>query len=308
MKKLFICICSLFLGATLYGQQELMVSQYMFNGLLLNPAYAGSHEYFSASLLHRSQWVQFDKAPTSQVFSIEGPVAGDKIGVGFLATNDQLGVIQQLDVSANGSYKFKLGAGTMAFGLRLGVASYTANLSEVTVWDENDPVYQFNDISGQFVTKFGFGAYYHTDKWFAGLSVPLTAALDDNIISDNPGADRYFTSHVYLNGGLVIEPSFTLAIKPSVLIKYVSGAPIEADLNCNFWLFRKLWLGVGYRTGDALVGMVEFNFTKQLRAGYAYDFTLTDIKDYSAGSHEVMLAFDFGKDIGGIKKRSPRYF
>lgn len=284
-----------------------MVSQYMFNGLLLNPAYSGSHPYFSASLLHRSQWVDFDKSPTSQVFSIEGPVANEKIGIGFLVTNDQLGIIQQLDVSANGSYRMQLGAGTLALGLKVGMASYSADLSEVTIWDENDPVYQFNDIKGEFVTKFGFGAYYHTDSWFAGVSVPLTAAIDDNIISDVPGADRYFTSHIYVNGGVVIEPSYTLAIKPSVLIKYVSGAPVQADINCNVLLYRKLWLGMGYRSGDALVGMVEFNFTPQLRAGYAYDFTLTEIGDYSNGSHEVMLAFDFGKDID-IKKRSPRYF
>jgi type IX secretion system PorP/SprF family membrane protein len=307
MKKLLICICSILLGASVYGQQELMVSQYMFNGLLLNPAYSGSHPYFSASLLHRSQWVDFDKSPTSQVFSIDGPVANDKIGIGFLVTNDQLGIIQQLDVSANGSYRMQLGSGTLALGLKVGMASYSADLSEVTIWDENDPVYQFNDIKGEFVTKFGFGAYYHTDKWFAGVSVPLTAAIDDNIISDVPGADRYFTSHIYVNGGVVIEPSYTLAIKPSVLIKYVSGAPIQADINCNVLLYRKLWLGMGYRSGDALIGMVEFNFTPQLRAGYAYDFTLTDIGDYSNGSHEVMLAFDFGKDIDS-KKKSPRYF
>ena len=307
MKKIIVALTILLTASTLSAQQEVMVSQYMFNGLLLNPAYAGSHPYFSTSILHRSQWTGFDGAPTSQVFAIDGPVAGDRLGIGLNVVNDQLGIVNQLDIGANIAVKFPMPNGALSFGMRADVVSYSARLSEIVIWDENDPVYSFNDIQGELITQFAAGVYYHTDRWYAGLAVPNLYSLDDNIsFEDTPNSD-YFVPHYFVNGGFVISPSYNLDIKPSALIKIEPSAPVEVDINCNFLLYKKLWLGAGYRTGDALIGMVEFNFTPQLRAGYAYDYTLTDIANYSQGSHEIMLGFDFGKDVA-IKKRSPRYF
>lgn len=284
-----------------------MVSQYMFNGLMLNPAYAGTHDYFSVSALHRSQWVQFDDSPVSQVFSIDGPVAGDKLGVGLLVTNNKLGVTSQLDVSANVSYKLDLGPGKLSFGLRAGLSNYTANLNDLVYWDTDDPLYAQGNISGELVTKFGFGAYYYTDRFYAGLSVPTIYSLDDNILADGTQVDNYFTQHYYLNTGVVIEANSILDVKPSLLMKLEPNAPLQVDVNCNLLFFDKFWLGAGYRSGDAVIGMVEYNITSQLRAGYAYDFTTTDIADYSSGSHEIMIAYDFGKNVE-VKTRSPRYF
>jgi len=307
MKRILILLVTLCGTLSMEAQQELMVSQYMFNGLLLNPAYAGTHDYFSASLLHRSQWAKFDGAPTSQVFAIDGPIANNKLGVGLMINNDQIGVISQLDISANIAYHLQLGKGDLSFGLRAGGASYSANLSDVVVWDGNDQVYSSNDIQGKFIPKFGFGVYYHSEKFFAGLSVPVIYALDDDLIVQGSTAENYFTQHYYANVGVVLEPSTNLAIKPSILVKVEPAAPVQVDMNCNFLLYRRMWIGVGYRTGDAIIGMLEYNITPQLRAGYAYDFTTTDIGTYSNGSHEIMLGFDFGKDLE-IKKRSPRYF
>ena len=307
MKRILVLLIA-FLGTiSVTAQQELMVSQYMFNGLLVNPAYAGTHDYFSASLLHRSQWTNLDGAPTSQVFAIDGPVANDKLGVGLLINNDQIGVISQLDISANLAYHLELGTGDLSFGIKAGGAMYSATLSDVVVWDGNDEVYTSNNISGKFVPKFGFGVYYHSEKFFAGVSVPLIYSMDDNVILQGSSADNYFSQHYYLNTGMVFEPNTNLAIKPSILVKYEQAAPVEVDLNCNFLLYRRLWLGAGYRTGDAIIGMIEYNITPQLRVGYSYDFTTTEIRDYSNGSHEIMLGFDFGRDVE-IKKRSPRYF
>lgn len=307
MKHLFALIILLSAATSGQGQQDLMVSQYMFNGLLLNPAYGGSHDYFSASLLHRSQWTQFDGAPATQVFSLDGPVANNKLGVGLIVTNDSHGIIQQLNVGLNGSYRLQLGAGNLALGLKVGFGSYSAKLSDATIWDEADEAYSFSNINGEFVTQIGFGAYYHTDKWFAGISIPTFESLDDNILQENSILERYFTRHIYGNAGYVFEPSANLAIKPSILVKYEASAPVEVDINCNFLLSQKLWLGAGYRTGDALVAMIEYNITPQLRAGYAYDYTLSEIASYSSGSHEVMIGYGFGRDIQ-IKTRSPRYF
>ena len=308
MMKRYITFAFLFtIASCAWSQQELQVSQYMFNGLLLNPAYAGTHDYFSASLLHRSQLVNLDNAPTTQVFAIDGPVAKDKLGLGLIVSNDQLGIISQLDVAANLSVKFQLGKGNLSFGLKGGISSYSADLSSVEIWDVQDQVYNQNNIQGELVTKFGFGAYYYMDNFFAGISVPVIYSLDDEILPELTNQNNYFTQHYYANVGGIIEAGPSLAFKPSILVKYLPNAPVEVDLNCNALFFNRLWLGLGYRTQDALIGMVEYNITPQLRAGYAYDYTLTDIQTYSSGSHEIMIGYDFGKNVS-IKTRSPRYF
>ena len=306
MKKA-ILIGTLLIGC-LYGsaQQEILISQYMFNGLVLNPAYAGTHAYWSSSLLARTQWVGFDKHPTTQTLCLDGPIASRKMGLGLTVSNDKLGVTKQLELGANASYKLILGPGNLSFGLRAGVSSYSADLNEVRVWDENDPAYAAN-IQGEIIPKFGAGAYFYATKWYVGISVPVIAALDKNVISDGSVADKFFRSHSYLNAGAVFEPSLVVAVKPSILVKYTSNAPVEVDVNCNVLFFQKYWIGAGYRTGDALVAMAEWNITPQFRLGYAYDFTLSDMADYSSGSHEIMLGFDFGKDVN-LKARSPRYF
>ena len=184
---------------------------------------------------------------------------------------------------------------------------YSADLAALQVWDVDDQVYANGNISNAFVSKFGAGLYYYTDRFYAGIAVPTLGSADQDILPENSSFDSYFDQHYYFNSGLVFKPNYNLAIKPSILVKYQAEAPVEVDLNCNFLFFNRFWLGAGYRTNDALVGMLEYNITPQLRAGYAYDFTLSDMKNYSSGSHEVMIGFDFGRDIQ-IKKRSIRYF
>lgn len=306
MKQLIILVFVLMLGSVMSAQQEVMVSQYMFNGLLINPAYSGSHDYFSTSLLHRSQWVQFDKAPTTQVLAIDGPILNKKMGVGLVMTNDGIGVTNQFDIAANIAYRMPLGQGHLALGLKGGLATYTANLDDVIVWDENDPAYSSGNMKNTMVGKFGFGAYYHTNRYYIGLSVPNIYSLDDKLPIGET-VDNYFTQHYYFNAGMVFTPNAALAIKPSFLVKYLPEAPVQVDLNCNILIYNRLWLGAGYRSGDSFIGMVEYNITPRLRAGYAHDFTTTDIKSYSTGSHEIMLGFDFGEDVM-IKTKSPRYF
>lgn len=288
------------------AQQEIMISQYMFNGLVLNPAYAGSHAYWSGSILHRSQWVQFDGAPTTQTLAIDGPIANRRLGVGLTFSNDQIGITRQQEVGLNFAAKVNTGNGRLAMGLRVAGAFYSANFSDLVVFDQNDPTYTAN-LTSQFIPKVGAGLYYYERKWFVGLSMPVIFALDDNILPNVTVNDRFFKSHTYLNAGYVFEPSSILAIKPSVLVKYQGEAPMQADFNCNFLFFKKFWLGAGYRTGDAVIVMAEWNITNMFRLGYAYDLTTTDISTYSQGSHEVMLGIDFGKDVN-LKVRSPRYF
>ncbi|MEZ7966245.1 MAG: type IX secretion system membrane protein PorP/SprF [Flavobacteriales bacterium] len=308
MKKIIPIILFTALSAlTLNAQQELQLSQYMFNQLLTNPAYSGTHSYGSASIIHRSQWVSFDNAPTSQVASLETPI-GEKIGLGLLVTNDSHGIIKELSFMGNVGYKFNLTSTTkLSLAVRLGVSSYSADFGEIDVWDTDDPIYSSSNISGAFIPKFGAGAYLYDEKWYVSLGIPtITAPTDDKLILTSTNA-KYFEQHYYAGAGYVFKLSPLIDLRPSVLLKYQNAAPAEVDINANFLINKKLWLGLGYRTGDALIGMVEYNISTRLRGGYAYDFTTTDIGNYSNGSHEIMIAFDFGEDIL-VKKTSPRYF
>jgi len=309
MKKLLAATFGVMMATGLFAQQEVMVSHYMFNGLFLNPAYAGSHPYMSASLLHRSQWVKLDGAPKTQVFGIDAPIMNDKLGVGLSVINDKIGDTGQLEINANIAYHIQLDSENkhrLSFGIRAGVTNYTARLTDTKVWDENDPVFS-NDINNQLIPRFGAGIYYYSERMYVGIAVPTLYAADQQIKFDiNNARKSYYTQHYYLNGGVVINASEKIKIKPSTLIKFEPNAPLNVDINCNVLWNDLIWIGASYRTGDAIVALLDINITPQLRAGYAYDFTVSQLNRYSNGTHEVMIGYQFGKDK--IKTRTPRYF
>ncbi|MEZ4739008.1 MAG: type IX secretion system membrane protein PorP/SprF [Flavobacteriales bacterium] len=291
----------------LYAQQEVMVSQYMFNQLFLNPAYAGSHDYVSSSLLHRSQWLQVEGAPRTSMMAIDAPMMNGKMGAGLSIVHDQIGVSRDLDIAGHYAYHIRLNSTSkLAFGLRAGLSLYSAQLTDLKYWDQNDQIFQ-NNLSNKPVGKFGFGMYWYDASSYVGLSVPTIYAADGQL-SMNAGdaLEHYFTQHYYLHAGKVFPISESIDLKPSTMVKFTPAAPVEADINCNLLYRERVWLGVGYRTGDAIVGMLEYQVNPQLRIGYAYDMTTSKIRHYSSGSHEIMLGIDFGKDP--IRIKSPRYF
>ena len=282
---------------SLSAQQDVMISQYLFNGLLINPGYAGSHPYTSSSLLHRSQWNQFDGAPTTSVVAIDGALRNNSMGVGLLMLHDQIGLTTQTDVSMNFAYRMRLGAGRLALGLRGGLSNSRADLFSAQTTHPGDPNYSENQQIRQSA-KFGFGAYYHMQRLYIGVSIPTLTALGPNAQTTIP--------HLLTTAGVVMKVSSGVMLKPSVLVKMVESAPAQLDLNLHALFQEKIWLGAGWRTGDAVVGMFEIQVTPELRIGYARDFTLSAIRDYSAGSNEILIGFDFGQGISA--KRSPRYF
>ena len=307
IRNIFLTGAALLAFACANAQQEVMVSQYMFNGLFLNPAYAGSHGYVSSSLLHRAQWVQVEGAPRTSMAAIDAPLLNGKMGVGFTMVHDQIGISRDLDMSGHYAYHLRTGQKSrLSFGLRAGLSIYSARLSDLQYWDSNDAVYQGN-IQNKLVGKFGFGLYWYDANSYVGLSVPTIYAADGSI-SMNAGSalDHYFTQHYYLQAGKVFPLGEYFDVKPSTVIKYQPEAPLQADINCNLLYRERVWFGAGYRTGDALVGMVEYQVTPQMRIGYAYDMTTSRLRTYNTGSHEVMLGIDFGKDL--VKIKTPRYF
>lgn len=305
--RLYFALAALAAAIAASAQQEVMVSQYMFNGLFLNPAYAGSHGYMSSSLLHRSQWMQVEGAPRTSMLAVDGSLMGNRMGLGFSLVHDQIGISRDLDLSGHYAYHLRVGQRSkLALGLRGGISVYSARVTELRYWDVNDPMYQA-DIVNQPVGKFGFGLYWYNPTSYVGLSVPTIYAADGRITLDAPATlGHYFTQHYYLHAGKVFPLGESLDIKPSTLIKYTANAPVEADVNCNLLYRERVWIGLGYRTGDALVAMLEYQVSPQLRIGYAYDMTTSRLRTYTTGSHEVMLGFDFGRDL--IRIKTPRYF
>jgi len=306
VNRLLSALALMFFCMSAYGQQEPMYSQYMFNMLNINPAYAGSRGAISTVALYRNQWVGFPGAPRTASFSFDMPLQNKKIGVGAQFYDDRIGIERTTGFNAMYAFRFQFaGSGTLSLGLQAGLLNYQANYTEVNTYVPNDPAFSSN-VRG-ILPAFAAGVYYNSDKFYVGFSAP--ALLKTKIKYNNAAEIASVTSrdlHLYLTAGTVFELNQDLALKPSMLIKAVSGAPIQMDLNLNLWLQNKIAVGASYRTGDAIVGMLEFQFNQQFRFGYAYDKTFSNLGTLVNGTHELMFRMEFGSPA--VRVTSPRYF
>lgn len=309
MKKIILTqIIFLVAFVNLYAQQEPMYSQYMFNGLVINPAYGGSAEALRFTGLYRHQWVGVPGAPKTATFSLDLPVWKERLGLGVIFINDRIGKFNTNTVFTTYSFRIKMNKCVLALGLQAGFSKYSADLSTVQLHDPGvDPAFQYN--LDAFKPNFGVGVFFNTERFYAGLSVPTLINRQIINVSNELGEDdvtfKQF-NHIFLTAGYVFDLTDDVKLKPSVLMKQNYGAPLQFDINVNVWFFDLISAGISYRTGDAIVGMVEVFPTKQLTIGYAYDYTLSDLTKYSKGSHEIMLKFELFNSRSKIK--SPRYF
>jgi type IX secretion system PorP/SprF family membrane protein len=309
MKKLLLAAFLVFGVYTAKAQQDALLSQYMFNHLLINPAYAGSKDYMMATLLYRNQWVNWKGAPTTEVASLHGPIGTTNLGWGGLIAHDHEGVTDRTDFYGNFSYFVRVNEQVkLGMGLRAGAAYYVRHNSDLVYWDTNDPKFAGDQVSS-LLPNFGTGLYLYGDMFYLGASIPELLSYDPNKSLSVNVKDKVVPEqvrHIFATAGYVYPINEDVILKPSLLVKYVGNAPTELDININALLNNIIWVGASYRTSDAVVAIVEFQLNKKLRIGYSYDFTMTDIKDYSAGSHEIMLGYDFGQDF--MMTKTPRYF
>ncbi len=298
MKHITLLITCISTSILVSAQQDLMVSQYTFNHTFLNPAAAGISGSYKASLMYRNQWVQFEGAPISQFLSIDGPVISDKMGLGLLVQNEKIGVNRQTDVLANYSYIIDMDKTKLSFGLRGGMTFFSTNYTEHKAWDVDDEILQENTTS--YLPNVGFGVYLKNENYFASLSIPhlLNYAPQTNLTLDFEHSNQ-LVRHYYLFGGYRINLSEMLILEPSVLLKYAGGAPGQLDGNLLFEYKEMISLGAGYRTGDSFIILAKYAMNNKFHFGYAFDVTMTDIKDYSKGSHEIMLNYTFGRELSG---------
>jgi len=306
MRKLLSVILLITALGQVSAQQDPMYSMYMFNPLAINPAYAGSLDQMQATGLFRKQWVNFPGAPSTATFSFHTPMKNENVGLGVSFINDRVGDMQTNAVMVAYAYHLKFKKSRLAFGLQAGMRNFAINLSTIKL-DPNGTYDQTfaNNIS-QWDLNFGAGAFWYSDKWYVGFSVPH---LQNNILSNSQLNTPYVArlrTHYNLTAGYVFKLSPVLKLKPSFLIKQVGGAPIQADFNANLYYLDFLGIGVSYRPGAAMVFMAEVQLNRNLRLGYAFDQAVNGIAGSVGGSHELMLRCDFG--FNKNKTVTPRYF
>ena len=306
IKVLSVAIAGV-LAMPAFGQQDPHFTQYSDNMLFVNPAYAGSRGAVNLNYFGRSQWSGIPGAPKTNSISLDGSNIKGNMGLGVQVYNDQIGVFKRNGMNLMASSRVKISDnGVLSGGIQLGVLNQRNNLSDVAnVYDRNDPKFQENKSVTD--ATLGAGVFYNTDKFYAGFSVPnvLKSRLTAFDVM-NSGIQKVNSTHIFFTSGYVFDVNEDVKIKPSTMIKAVGGAPIEADFNTNVWLKNVIRLGFSYRTGDAMVAMAEAQINNNLRVGYAYDITISPLKYYNNGSHELMFRYEFGNNNTKIK--STRYF
>jgi type IX secretion system PorP/SprF family membrane protein len=285
------------------AQQLPQFTQYMYNTISINPAYAGSRETLSIVGLHRSQWVGLQGGPTTQTLSVHTPLRNEKIGLGLSFINDKLGYENFSYLYGDFSYTIKVGVNTkLAFGLKAGFTSYGLD-PDYQASQTNDPV--IFGYENRWKPNIGTGAFLHTPKWYIGLSAPRILNTDYNGGEEFQSLERI---SYYFTGGYVFDLSETTKFKPAMLLKATNGAPLSFDLTANFLFNEKFWIGGSYRINDraaAIGGIADFQVSKQLRIGYAYEYPMSDLRAYTSGTHEVLLMFEI---FNSKRIKSPRYF
>lgn len=287
------------------AQQDAQFTQYMYNTININPAYAGSRGALSIFGQHRTQWAGLDGAPTTNAFSVNTPLGDSKLGLGVSFINDAIGVMDENTISIDLSYTIDLNdtGSKFSFGLKGSANLLNVAYSDLLTYNPNDPNFQ-TDIQSQFTPNIGAGLYWHNEKTYFGLSVPnflTTTRYDDNIQST-----MQQKMHYYLMGGHVIDINPTLKFKPAFLLKAVSGAPLQADVSANFLIQDKFTVGGAYRLDAAWSALVGFQVTDGLFIGYSYDGETTKLANYSNGSHEIFLRFELFNKYRRVN--SPRFF
>lgn len=296
------------ISSSVKAQQDAQYTQYMYNTLSINPAYAGSREVLSAVLLHRSQWVGVDGAPTTQTLSAHTPITKNLMGIGLNITNDAIGPSRQTYIDASYSYGIEVGRESqLNFGIKAGAHLLDVDYSKLDIFDNTDPNFQ-NDVDNKFSPQFGLGALLFAENYYVGLSVPNVLETKHFDQSNNSNSNTVAKERIsyYLTGGYVFDLSSDLKIKPTLLTKMTEGAPLQVDVSANFLLYEKLTLGAAYRWDAALSGLVVFQFTDAWMLGFAYDTDTTKYTNYNDGSFEVFLRFELFKKYN--KMLTPRFF
>lgn len=291
-----------------FGQQDAQYTQYMYNTVSINPAYAGSRGHMSLAGLYRAQWVGLEGAPETQTFNVHTPIGYKGLGLGLSFVNDVIGPTSETFLDLDISYTIDLDFDKkLSFGLKPSINLLDVKFSELNqdTGQGADPTLQQN-IDNRLSPNVGAGVYYHTDRFYAGLSVPRileTTHFDESSLSTAKEQMNF-----YFITGYVFELNPFLKFKPALLTKVTQGAPLQLDLSANFMFDEKFIGGIAYRWDAAFSAMAGFKISEEFLIGIAYDREITDLgaTSFNDGSFEIILRYDFIRAVGNLK--SPRFF
>ena len=305
MKKLILLFFTVLIAQQISAQQDPQYTQYMYNMNVINPAYAGISEGLSVGALYRSQWVGLDGGPETFTFNIHSPV-GKQLALGLSVISDKIGPVEETNAYVDASYTIPLGMETrLAFGVKGGFTFHDIAIAEsqITLVDLSDPF--FANAINEATPNIGAGVYfYKPNKYYISISVPNI--LNGVHLDSNGTKIGSESEHLFSAAGYVFDLSENFKLKPHALLKYAFDAPVSYDLNANLFMYDLVELGVGYRLDDSFSTMINFQVTKDLRIGYAYDAINSGLDIVTNSSHEVFINYDF--NFSSKVSRSPRYF
>lgn len=290
-----------------HSQQDAQYTQYMYNTVSVNPAYAGSRGHLSIAALYRNQWLGLDGAPETQTLNLHTPMGYRGVGLGISIVNDKIGPTSETYFDVDFSYTIQTSFDAkLSFGLKASAHMLDIRYSELDEFEIDPQLQSQQDIQNKFSPNIGAGIYYHTERFYTGLSVPRlleTTHFDESSISTaTEQINLYFIT------GYVWDLNPFLKFKPTLLTKAVQGAPFQVDLSANFMFNEKFTGGIAYRWDAAFSGLVGFRISDEMFIGLAYDRETTDLgaATFNDGSFEVILRYDFIKNLSNLK--SPRFF
>lgn len=281
-----------------------LYSQYWINGLAINPAYAGSRECFSNSVMYRNQWIGFDGAPETQTISSHASLLNEQHSVGLLLFHEKIGISHNYDIYGNYAFRFRLAGGKFALGLKAGTSIIQSNYSDIETGDENDPEFLSSENEVFYQPNAGFGIYYYTNKFYFGASIPSFLSYK----SENGKYSAYNDVKNYdflISSGVLIGKSDVFKIRPTFLLRYRLSGEYQFDVGSNFIFYNVFWVGAAYRYNDELAFMFEYQISDQIRLGASYDMVTGDLAGMNNGSFEIILRYEFKYKIRAV---SPRFF
>jgi type IX secretion system PorP/SprF family membrane protein len=306
--KLKVTLVLFIVFVATYAQQDSQFTQYMYNTINVNPAYAGSRETMSVFLLHRTQWVGLDGAPVSNTASINTPISASNMGIGVSIVNDRIGPSDENNIAVDVTYSIPLSETfKLSFGLKGTANLLNIDFTKLNQYNKGDSSFESN-IDNRFSPNIGVGFYLHSKNTYIGLSAPslLETKHFDKAATGSSSHLAKESVNYYFIAGHVIDLNSSLKFKPSILGKLVQGAPLQIDVSANFMINEKFVAGLAYRWSAAVSVLAGFQISDSWFIGYSYDFDTTRLAHYNSGSHELFLRYELFKKYDKIL--SPRFF
>lgn len=306
MKKKILVILFAVLAVSSRAQQDEMYTQFFSNTMVLNPAYAGSHEAISAMAIYRNQWVGFEGSPKTLAFTAHTPLFRNTSGIGIGITNDKIGIFRNMILEASYAFRIQFPWGKVSMG-------FSGRVKQIQMdWNDTNPLLLDTSIpyadNNTFLPNVGAGLYFYNDFMYLGASAPHIIENDLNLQAENNTivSEASIKRHYIAMAGGIYKINNTFKLKPGILVKYVANTPLQIDYNLSLIISDKVLVGLALRSKDAFSAMAQLYLSNQMSIGYAYDFSFSELAQYQKGSHEVFIAIDL--PFSGYGVDNPRFF